>query len=319
VILPPKPGRRSAAGTVRIVAALVAVVAIAVPAFPAVAPSEAQTLQASSSLHELSSMTFASLARPNDIPGAYASQAPAVTADGSAPRAGNPGPSGVGVRIKAPTASPSLLANLIFADDFEASDLSAWSSTTGKGLSLTADASMAGKQGLLVTVAGRSPSFVTADSAKAERRYRARFYFNPNSISMPNGSTHSIFVGSSRTSTRVARVLRVELGVATNQYRVRAALVDDGSAWLNTAWSVVDNAAHPIEVDWQAATSPAAHDGHLTLWIDDVERASLTGVANDRWWIDRIQLGAVEGVDGATRGTYYFDAFESRRQDYIGP
>jgi len=27
----------------------------------------------------------------------------------------------------------------------------------------------------------------------------------------------------------------------------------------------------------------------------------------------------VNGVNTGTRGTYYFDAFESRRQTYIGP
>src|SRR5687768_6312782 len=29
--------------------------------------------------------------------------------------------------------------------------------------------------------------------------------------------------------------------------------------------------------------------------------------------------GALTGMDTSTRGTYYFDAFESRRQTYIGP
>ena len=32
-----------------------------------------------------------------------------------------------------------------------------------------------------------------------------------------------------------------------------------------------------------------------------------------------MQLGAVAGVDTGTRGTTYFDAFESRRDTYIGP
>jgi hypothetical protein len=30
-------------------------------------------------------------------------------------------------------------------------------------------------------------------------------------------------------------------------------------------------------------------------------------------------LGAVAGIDSGTRGTIFFDAFESRRQSYIGP
>jgi hypothetical protein len=32
-----------------------------------------------------------------------------------------------------------------------------------------------------------------------------------------------------------------------------------------------------------------------------------------------VQLGAVSGIDAGTLGTYYMDAFESRRQTYIGP
>jgi len=45
----------------------------------------------------------------------------------------------------------------------------------------------------------------------------------------------------------------------------------------------------------------------------------LTGVDNDTRRIDRIRLGALTGIDIGTRGAYYFDAFESRRQSYIGP
>lgn len=57
----------------------------------------------------------------------------------------------------------------------------------------------------------------------------------------------------------------------------------------------------------------------MMLWIDSEQKADLTGVDNDMWRIDRIRLGAVNGIDTGTRGTYYFDEFESRRQDYIGP
>jgi hypothetical protein len=35
--------------------------------------------------------------------------------------------------------------------------------------------------------------------------------------------------------------------------------------------------------------------------------------------IDRVRLGAVGGLDTGTSGTLHFDAFESRRQRYIGP
>ena len=62
-----------------------------------------------------------------------------------------------------------------------------------------------------------------------------------------------------------------------------------------------------------------ANDGGLTLWIDGTQKANLTGADNDTRRIDRVRLGAASGIDTGTRGTYYFDAFESRRQTYIGP
>ena len=55
------------------------------------------------------------------------------------------------------------------------------------------------------------------------------------------------------------------------------------------------------------------------ILINGVQLADLTGVDNDTRHINSILLGAVAGIDTSTRGTYYFDAFESRRQSYIGP
>ena len=53
--------------------------------------------------------------------------------------------------------------------------------------------------------------------------------------------------------------------------------------------------------------------------IDGIQQANLTGIDNDTLRIDRARLGALAGMDVGTSGTYYFDAFESRRQTYIGP
>jgi len=81
----------------------------------------------------------------------------------------------------------------------------------------------------------------------------------------------------------------------------------------------IGDGPHSIELDWRAATAVGANNGGLTLWIDGVQQADLTGVDNDTLQIDRVRLGAVTGIDTGTRGTYYFDAFESRRQTFIGP
>jgi hypothetical protein len=106
---------------------------------------------------------------------------------------------------------------------------------------------------------------------------------------------------------------------SNGQYQVRFGLINDGGAWRYTSWFTISDAAHPIEIDWAAATSAGANNGFLTLWIDGTQKASLTGTDNDTKRIDRVFLGPRSGIDTGTRGTYFLDAFESRRQTYIGP
>jgi hypothetical protein len=111
----------------------------------------------------------------------------------------------------------------------------------------------------------------------------------------------------------------MEFRLSSGIYQIRARLLNDGTTWTNTSWFTITDASHFIEFDWRAATAVGANNGSLTLWIDGVQKASLTAVDNDTLRIDRVRLGAVSGIDSGTRGTYYFDAFESRRQTYVGP
>jgi hypothetical protein len=158
--------------------------------------------------------------------------------------------------------------------------------------------------------------YCTSDHPTAETRYLASFYFDPNSISMVSGDTHTIFGGYAGTSTLV---LRVQFRRSSGNYQVRASLLNDGSTWTDSSWFTISDAAHQIKFDWRAASAAGANNGGLTLWIDGSQVADLTAVDNDTRRIDRARLGAVAAIDTGTRGTYYFDAFESRRQTYIGP
>ena len=210
------------------------------------------------------------------------------------------------------------MPDLIFANGFESGDLSAWStSTTDAGdLSASSVAALIGSQGMQAVIDDNNSIYVTDDLPNAETRYLARFYFDPNSILMTNGENHYIFYGYSGISKLV---LRVQLRRSSNNYQIRAALRSDGSAWTTSSWFTISDAPHSIEIDWRASTGVGANSGGLTLWIDNTQRANLTGVDNDTRRIDRVQLGAVSGMDNGTRGAYYFDAFESRRQTFIGP
>lgn len=133
---------------------------------------------------------------------------------------------------------------------------------------------------------------------------------------MANNAAHYIFYGYSGRSTVV---LRIEFRFSKGNYQIRVALRNDSNSWTNSSWYTIADTHHFIEIDWRAATANGANAGGLTLWIDGVQRANLTNIDNDTRRMDRVKLGAVSGIDNGTRGTYYFDLFESRRQLYIGP
>jgi sugar lactone lactonase YvrE len=212
--------------------------------------------------------------------------------------------------------------DLIFADGFESGNLSAWTSNTTDGgdLSVTTAAALVGGRGLQAVIDDNVSIFVTDDTPDAESRYRARFYFDPNSITMENGDNHFIFYAYRAEAPKLKPadvVLRIQLRKNKNGYQLRAALRNDANTWSNSAWFTISDTPHAIEIDWQSAPN----NGSLTLWIDDLvtPKATITGVNNGTRRIERVILGAVAGIDNGTRGTYYIDAFESRRENAIGP
>jgi hypothetical protein len=159
--------------------------------------------------------------------------------------------------------------------------------------------------------------FVIDDRPTAEMRYRARFYFDPNSLPMTIGDTHLIFQGFTGSGTTL--VLQVEFRYQATGYEVRALLMNDAKVWIPTNWIPISDASHSLELDWRAATAAGTNNGGLTFWVDGVQQADLASVDNDTRRIDQVRLGALTGIDTGTRGTYFFDAFESRRLTYIGP
>jgi hypothetical protein len=248
---------------------------------------------------------------------------PIPAATGSAP------PSQTSTPTNTPTGSPTASrtptptntatgSDLIFADSFESGDFSAWSASRIDlgDLAVSPNAAMIGSRGMRAWLDDNNVIFLTDNSPSAEPRYRVRFYFDPNSISMASGDVHNIFNGYMGTSTAV---LRVNFRYLSGVYQVRAGALNDVAHWTDTSWFSITDAAHAIELDWRAAASPGANNGGVTLWIDGAQTASIISMDSDTRVIDFARLGAITGVDTGTRGITFFDAFESRRQTYIGP
>src|SRR5260221_6246208 len=117
--------------------------------------------------------------------------------------------------------------DLIFADDFESGNFSAWSSnsTNAGNLSVSTNAALNGSHGMQasLTTANTTPMYVRDDSPNAEPRYRARFYFNPSSIAMATGDYAYLLQGHD-TSNKV--ILFIQFNRSSVGYQLRARAYD---------------------------------------------------------------------------------------------
>jgi hypothetical protein len=205
-----------------------------------------------------------------------------------------------------------LAADPIFSDDFESGNLSAWTARqTDQGdLAVTAGAALEGTRGMRARLDDNNPIYVTDDTPSSLNSYKAKFLFDPNSIGMASGDFHLIFMGMDQRTNYVGAV-KVELRRSGDTYQLRAGARRDDLAWFNTAWFAISDQSHEVEVEWDASQSAGMNNGQLAFSIDSVLKSSRTNLDNDTFRVDRARLGAISGIDTTTRGTYFFDFFES--------
>lgn len=209
------------------------------------------------------------------------------------------------------TPTPTNAPDLVFKDDFEEGNLSAWDlSVTDSGdLRTRGFAAYQSAWGMQAVIDDQN-SIYTADTfSTALSRYRARFYFNPNSISMAAGSSHSIFAGRGFDNDWDFRVF---LGKSTPSYWIRVqGLQDDGSLVYSSTYAISDD-WHSIEIEWLSG-----NPGRIKLWIDGTFKQEVA-LTNSTRLLARAYLGALSWIDATTSGFMYFDNFESRKNSYIG-
>ncbi|MEW6179159.1 MAG: RHS repeat-associated core domain-containing protein [Chloroflexota bacterium] len=212
------------------------------------------------------------------------------------------------------TATPTATQppDLIFADGFESGNLNAWSAVAGgANLSVTTTAALRGSYGLQAVVNDTTTAYLQDNSPTAEPRYRARFYFDPNSAVMSNGHSQFIFVALDESLSQNNDILRLRLNYQ-NGYRLRIeGRQNDGSLSYGTYQTLSDE-AHFIEFDWQAAAN-----GRVDVYLDG-QLVNTLYLTTDQLRVDSVRLGPQVMTAGVS-GTLFFDAFESRRASYIGP
>jgi RHS repeat-associated protein len=203
-------------------------------------------------------------------------------------------------------------ADTLFNADFETATLSQWTSNLNDSgdLSASDSADYWGLYGMSAVLDDNNAIYVQDDTPNNETQYRARFYLNPNNVTMAAGDILDVFTGRNAAGTDV---VRIQLQKNGSTYQIRTGLLNDAGSWSDTNWYDISNNWTAIEIHYQAF----AYSGSLTLWLDDVQKQSLTFIDNDTRALTDVRLGA-QGIDTNTNGTLYFDDFESRRFSYIG-
>lgn len=213
-------------------------------------------------------------------------------------------------RATGPIGSGTALPDELFSDNLETGDLRYWTSTSG--VSVTTGAALVGTQGLTITTLSNTTARFVADATPDnETSYRARFYFDPNTLTMANNSAHLIFVGYITTTT--TDVLRLELQRVAAGYQLRTQIRDNGSTWQSSSWVTISEDPHALELAWTAGAS-----GKIDWWIDGNPQPATPTANNSTRRLGRVRLGAVSGLDATTNGTAYIDACASRRTGAIG-
>ncbi|MEM9293755.1 MAG: M12 family metallo-peptidase [Acidobacteriota bacterium] len=218
-----------------------------------------------------------------------------------------------------------LLDDLLFAHDFEAS-IDGWSDTVDPDgvLRTSAAAALApdSTQGLLASASGSTSrrAYLVDSSGEDEHRYRFRFYFDPASIAMDDGTRHKIatLMSDPPQQRRLLSVVLRKPADGSAGYQLLAKIHRDDGSWAKTPWITLDDAPHALELEWLRAGAAGMDDGYLRLWIDGSLESSVFGVDNDEHSADSLRLGLVGGLDSGTVGDHAFDAVEIRRSRYIG-
>ena len=191
---------------------------------------------------------------------------------------------------------------MLFADGFETNNFNAWDTVvTGGGISTSSGVKLVDKFGMQAGVGSTTLKYVQDETPSLEAQYRARFWFDPNTATIPSGGT-TLLEGRNGAAVQ----FKLEAQKSGSIYQVRAQIRNDGSSWTATAWQTIADAPHALEVEWASA----ANAGYLKLWVDGSLKQVLAGVDNDQLKIEEVRLGAMNTPSGGS-GTIRLDDFQS--------
>jgi len=191
----------------------------------------------------------------------------------------------------------------------EIGDLSEYTSTVTDGgdLSVESAAALVGTKGLQCVIDDTTAIYgaktgLNNTSGKA----RARFYFNPKTLAMGSGEKLLLLVLANAAVNAAAMVWVI---YASSAYKIYAQLITDVPTAISTANYTITDALHYIEIYLQRAATNVSSDGSLQLWIDGVDKETITDRDNyDKFaQLAQTSFGSVAAAGAGTSGTFFLD------------
>jgi hypothetical protein len=191
----------------------------------------------------------------------------------------------------------------------------------GGNLSITSGAALGGTgYGMQAFIANTNDEYaLTYPLNNTSGIVRARFYIDPNSISVPDSTGIGVisFYNSGSISFGGANLIYYT-GVG---YTIRASIRKDDTDYAWTTWIPITDTQHYVEVQLVKATGSETNDGSITVWVDGSGSVAATGIDNYTIFdnLNYVLLGA-NGVGSGITGTYYLDELVVRDDNFeIGP
>lgn len=198
---------------------------------------------------------------------------------------------------------------VIWDFDFESGDLTGLTQVSND-ISVTQASALTGTDyGISVLFDDTTENYVypaALDPVNTSGKYRARFYLDPNSLTMGNGENFWIFAMRGGGNFLAYVGLRK---TTVDGFQIWAWIYPDSGGGSGTSYYNITDEPHYIEAYLQRASGSAANDGSLQLLIDGASQETVSGIDNyDRFatW-NSFRLGAVAGKDAGTSGTFYLD------------
>jgi hypothetical protein len=184
--------------------------------------------------------------------------------------------------------------DLLFLDSFESGNFDGWNAAvTGDGdLSVSTAAAYSGRYGMQAVINDTTSMYVSNTTPASEAEYHARFYVNPNQLTMASGNVLTLLTGS----TASADVFFVQMQKTGSTYQVRVS--DQSGSLINSSWYDLTAGWNAIEIFYL----PGNLTGQMSLWVGGVLKQTLNNLDNDGTKVEAVRLGAMNVASG-TNGT----------------